>query len=289
MGFLWLSLLVLFLGPNTLDAAYREEQSRWRSERETSLKADGGWLTVTGLFWLQAGENPVGTGRSNAVRLPAGSPERLGRFLLEGDRVRFTPSVPGTQLNGIPVPDEGAEIRPYQKDGDDMITFGSLQFLLLERGDRRGIRLRDNQSQARREFSGLKWYPIDEKWRIVGRFTPSPDASQIVYETVIGDQQVLESAGFVTFSLGGQELTLEAGLSDNRLFFVFRDETARSETYPAGRFLYADYPAGETVELDFNRAYNPPCAFTPYATCPLPPPQNRLPVEIRAGELKYGK
>lgn len=280
-------LLTVGTGGEVVDPAYRAEIARWRQEREASLKADGGWLTVAGLFWLKPGANPAGSARLSAVRLPTGAPERLGEFLLEGSAVTFLPAVPGATLNGRPVADSGVEIHPYTGEGSDVIAFGDLQFLLLERGGRLGIRLKDNHSPLRREFTGLNWYPVDEAWRVTGKFEPSPDAARIVFETVLGDQQVMESAGFVTFEIEGRRLTLQAARSERRLFFVFRDATSGSETYPGGRFLYTDFPEGDRVELDFNRAYNPPCAFTPHSTCPLPPPQNRLPVAIRAGELKY--
>jgi uncharacterized protein (DUF1684 family) len=164
---------------------------------------------------------------------------------------------------------------------------GSLSLSVIERGGEIGVRLKDNASASRRDFKGLRWFPIDGAWRVVARFEPSAPGSTLEITNVLGQTQKLPSPGEAVFNLGGRELRLVPVLEKpdaGELFFIFRDETAARETYGAGRFLYAGLPVDGSVVLDFNKAHSPPCAFTRYATCPLPPKRNRLPVRIEAGE-----
>jgi uncharacterized protein (DUF1684 family) len=178
------------------------------------------------------------------------------------------------------------ELRP---DTADSFRVGRLKLSVIRRGGRFGIRLRDPQSSFRREFNGLQYFPDDESWRIRARFVAAP--SRIPILNVLGQTEPVPSPGYAVFRVGGQEVRLYPVLETpdaKQLFIIFRDLTSGKETYGAGRFLEADFPENGTVILDFNKAYNPPCAFTPYATCPLPPARNRLPVRIDAGELRYG-
>lgn len=266
------------------DQPYREQTETWRKDREKALLADGGWLTVTGLFWLKPGVTTLGLAPGNDIVLPATAPPRLGTVDLSGGKTVFRSSA-GVTLNGKPV--RQSEVRPYGNGSTDALEYGPLQLLLVKRGERWGVRLKDRDSHLRKGFTGLRWYPVKEEWRVKARFLPSPEASIITFDTIIGDQQEVKSPGFAEFEADGQTLRLQAAAQGDKLFFVFRDQTSGKETYAASRFLYADAPRNGEVLLDFNRAQNPPCAFTPYATCPLPPPQNRLPVAIPAGELKY--
>lgn len=253
-------------------SSYKAEVERWRAQREASLKADDGWLTVTGLFWLKEGPNSAGAGAANDIRLPRG-PERLGVFELRGGKVTF----------------HGADGRTLAMQTDKAgsptpLTSGDLTMFVIERGRRYGIRLKDKQSQYRKEFHGLEWFAIDERYRVTARFVPYNPPKSIPVLNVLGDTTVQHSPGFAEFTLNGQSLRLEPVEEGDQLFFILKDRTAGKQTYPAGRFLYAARPKDGTVVLDFNKAYSPPCAFTPYATCPLPPKQNQLPVRIEAGE-----
>ena len=245
----------------------------WRRDHEAALKADGGWLTVTGLFWLKDGKNTVGSDPSNDIVLPRG-PRRAGVFELRAGRVMFTGS------------DRAA--RALKPDSEDAVSFDDLSMFVILRGDRYAIRLKDKQSKLRREFTGLHWYPVKEEYRVVAKFFAYAKPKMIPITNVLGQTENTESPGYVVFRLGGREYHLEPVIEGRQLFFIFRDLTSGKETYPAGRFLYSELAEGGQVVLDFNKAENPPCAFTPYATCPLPPPQNRLPVRIEAGELNYG-
>lgn len=273
---------VALLAP-AVPATYKAEVEKWRAEREARLKADDGWLTVTGLFWLKQGENTIGTTASDRIVLPArSSPPQFGSIYLQGGKaeLRVRPGVPAL-LNGKPVD------RTVLAPDKDRVTIGDVTFFVIERGKRTGIRLKDRNSEIRRNFAGLDWFPIDSAWRIEARWTPYPAPKKIFFSTMTGDKQEASVPGYATFAVGGREYRLEPVTEDDQLWFVFRDRTAGRLTYPAARFLYAAAPKDGRVILDFNRAYNPPCAFTPYSTCPLPPPGNRLPVEITAGEKKY--
>jgi uncharacterized protein len=262
------------LGAAAFQASYAAEIAQWRHDREVRLKADDGWLTLAGLFWLHPGANPFGTAPDAAFALPDG-PAHAGVFNFDGGHVTVA-------MNGT--------TREVTPDSDaDRVRVGRLSLFAIRRGDRFGIRLKDPESQARREFHGLEYFPASPAWRVTARWVAA--ARKIPILNVLGQTEPSECPGYAEFELAGRHLRLYPIIEnpgDQELFYIFRDETAGKETYAAGRFLYSQMPRGGQVVLDFNQAYNPPCVFTPYATCPLPPPENRLPVRIEAGEKKYG-
>lgn len=265
---------------------YRAEIEKHRAAREAELKSDEGWLTVAGLFWLQEGDNAAGSAPSNGIVLPSKAPGRLGVFHLSGGVVTFTRD-PAAQVtfNGRPVQ------RVELEDGErHALAAGDLRLFIIRRGDRVAVRMRDLRSTMRREFKGLEYYPIRPGYRVEAQFTPYGTPRRLPILNVLGQTPEMLSPGYVTFTLNGVRLRLEPVYETDEqkdLFFIFRDLTSRDTTYPAGRYLHADLPRNGTVVLDFNRAYNPPCAFTDFATCPLPPKQNHLSVRIEAGELAY--
>jgi len=168
---------------------------------------------------------------------------------------------------------------------------GDLSMYVIERGGRYAIRLKDKNSKSRREFTGLKWYPIQKSYRVTATFVEYDPPKQVQVPNILGETENLPSPGYASFTLNGKKVRLDPVLEEpdaKELFFIFRDLTSGERTYPSGRFMYAEMPKEGKIVLDFNKAYNPPCAFTPYATCPLPPKQNKLPVRIEAGELNYG-
>ena len=268
---------------------YKADVERWRAEREAALKTDDGWLTVAGLFWLKPGLNRAGTDPSNDIVLPEGTaPARLGVFEFDGAGAVFQ-AEPGTGVhqNGVPVD----RVEMNYLAPPTQIAVRDLTMFVIRRGDRYGVRLRDRNSAMRREFKGLRWSPIDPAYRVVARFVAYPEPKTIPVPNILGDTPEMTSPGYVEFTLAGQALRLEPvfdGADAHELFFIFGDQTNGIETYPSGRFLYAALPENGQVVLDFNKAENPPCAFTPFATCPLPPKPNRLPVRVEAGELNYG-
>jgi uncharacterized protein len=281
------ALLACVLPAPAADDAYRAEVERWRREREERLKAEDGWLTVVGLHWLEEGAHAMGRDPGLAVALPAG-PGRAGVVERRGPQVKATLAEGlGATLNGRPA--SGTVELTSDADGPaNVLAFASLRLSVIKRGGRYGLRVRDAESPARRGFTGLRWFPVDEAWRVRARFEPARSPRTIPIPNVLGQVEPMPTPGRVVFTLGGREHSLEPVLErgETQLFFIFRDETAGGDTYPAGRFLYADPPRDGSVVLDFNRAYSPPCAFTDFATCPLPPPQNRLPLRIEAGELR---
>lgn len=263
----------------------------WRSTRLESVAGTNGWTTLIGLHWLGEGTNSAGSATTQDVVVAApGVPEMLGWFIRQGDVVRFV-AAPGADVRsgGAPV----TEI-PLVTDRDPTPTVleaGSARLLVIARGDRLGVRIRSAEAPARRGFPGLRCFPYDPAWRKPARFEPFPTARTLQLPSVIGIPQAYVSPGRVVFTQAGQEYALdvviEPGESD--YFVLFRDATAAGDTYASGRFLHVTPPnaSGRTV-VDFNRAYTPPCGFTAFATCPLPPPQNRLPFPIPAGERRPG-
>ncbi len=261
-------------------STYDQEIQTWRQKREAALKADDGWLSVAGLFWLHEGENTAGADPSSSILLPRG-PAHLGVFENHAGKVTFH-ATPGVAIKAP------AFLRSdTNKGGPDSIHYGDYTMFVIHRGTRDAIRLKDKQCEFRKEFTGLHWYPPQEDYRIVARWFPYAEPKQIAVPNILGETERQPSPGYAAFKLHGREYQLHPVLEDNRLFFIFGDQTSGKRTYPSGRFLYADRPSHGQVLLDFNKAYNPPCAFTPYATCPLPPSQNRLEVRIAAGELNY--
>jgi uncharacterized protein (DUF1684 family) len=289
----WALLGAAIVAAAAADETYRNEVQKWRREREARLRSDGGWLAVAGLFWLKEGENRFGTDPAADVVLPAGAaPAKAGVFALRdgGVTVRLA-SDAGGRVAGKPVAGTAA-MRPDTSGAADVLEMGALSLSVIERGGRYGIRLRDKNNPARKSFTGLRWFEIDEGYRVEARWVASSEPRAIEVPNVLGQVVPMPSPGHAEFTLAGKALRLDAVLESpqaEELFIIFRDQTSGKETYGAGRFLYADLPAGGKVVLDFNKAYSPPCAFTPYATCPLPPRQNRLPVRVEAGELAYGK
>ncbi len=270
-------------------SAYRQSVEKWRHDYEAQLTSDNGWLTISGLFWLHEGENRFGSDPLNDIVLPASAPAQAGTFDFHAGKttVHIHPGVTAI-INGKPV--ESAELRPDHPQ--DRLVLGDLTLFVHASGDRFAIRLKDKHSPLLKTFTGLNWFPVDESYNATGRFIPYDAPKQFDSQNVLGDPIKLNIAGYVLFTLRGQEYRLEAEAnSDGSLFIVFRDLTSGKLTYPASRFLDTgapkDSPNGKTVRLDFNKAYNPPCAYNPYTTCPVPLPANRLRVEILAGEKLY--
>ena len=274
------------------DEAYRAEVEKWRANREARLKADGGWLSLAGLFWLNEGPNRFGTDPAGDIVLPEGSaPAKAGVFELKAGQVTVA-LLPGAsgRLAGQPVSSPTA-MRPDTSGTPDVLEMGTLSMNVIKRGDKYGIRLKDKNSAVRRGFLGLKWFDVKEDYRVEARFVSYPQPKPVKVPNVLGQSESMPSPGYAEFTLNGKSVKLDGVMEDpqaEQLFFILRDQTSGKETYGAGRFLYAELPKAGKIVLDFNKAYSPPCAFTPYATCPLPPPQNWMPVRVEAGEMAYG-
>ncbi len=268
-------VLFLFVLPLLAADPLTEKVTEWRTKYEAGLKSDTGWLSVAGLYWLEEGVNPAGTAASNKIVLPAG-PAMAGTFERVRERVTWKP------VNGP------AKTLQSDKDGAkaDLLTIDRLTLFVINRNGKIGLRMRDPQSKMRREFHGTKWFPIRPQYSLTGQFKPYAQKKIVMVPDVTGNTLQYASPGEVEFAVNGQKLNLEPVIDEGQLFFVFKDKTAGKQTYGGGRMLYAPLPGPDNkVELEMNIAKNPPCAFTPYATCPIPTKRNTLNVAIEAGEL----
>ena len=278
--------VVLMLGAAVVtvvtQADYQTEIDAWRVEREERLKADTGWLTMAALYFLTEGPNSFGASPINDLVLPSG-PDEAGVFELRNRQVSVRAAAGQTlTINGEGV----SQASLYPRERRATITIGDLSMWVHYSGDRLAIRVSDKNSPIRRNFTGLRWFPVDDAYRVRARFVPHEPIT-LQFPNILGDLEPFTSSGTITLTLGGEQITMRPVDSGDRLWFIFRDLTSGSETYPAARFLYADAPEDGWTTLDFNRAYNPPCAFNPYTTCPLPPQENRVRVRVEAGEMDY--
>jgi uncharacterized protein len=268
---------------DTPDAAYVQSFEKWKAEQTDDLKAN--WLSLAGLFWLKPGTNTFGTEASNSIVFPKG-PAHAGEFDLDGKDVTLkTPAASGVVIDGKAV--TSAKLDPDISRNPTRVELGTLRFHVIVRGERVGIRVRDTDSVASRDFKGMTFYPLDLDYRVTAAWIPSDGKLTVAVPNVLGDVTNATVLGVVRFKLNGQDLQLTAlgGDPKVRLSFVFSDLTAKgAATYPGGRFLDTGPVVDGKVVLDFNRAYNPPCAVTPYATCPLAPKENHLAAPIPAGE-----
>ena len=285
-----IALLLVFNGFAVAQDGYAGEIEKWRIEHETKLKSENGWLTVAGLFWLKEGANTIGAGKGFDIELTENF--RQGKFgtidFNGGKAVLKVESNVEALTDGKAVSE--IELVSDAQGKPTVVQTGSQTFYLIKREDRFGIRLKDKNSRERVNFTRLNWFPVDEKYKVKAKFEAFDTPKEILIPNVLGGNFKMKSPGILRFKLNGKKYALEPVLeegSDN-LFIIFRDATGKTETYGAGRFLYAKKSADGVVILDFNKAENPPCAFTDFATCPLPPPQNRLEAEIKAGEKRYG-
>ncbi|HEX8154299.1 MAG TPA: DUF1684 domain-containing protein [Thermoanaerobaculia bacterium] len=278
--------------PAAPKVSYDQETRDWQTRRATNLKKEDSWLTLVGLFWLAEGENRFGSDRAkNNLVMPANACATCGTLTLEpGGKVTMTPAAPMT-IDGKPVTGPVQLIADSQPNGPTVVRLGTMQFQIIERGGRFGIRVKDPESPARKHFQGLEYFPVDPKWRVEAKWEPYNPPKKVPITNVLGMTSEESSPGALVFTVDGQEYRIDPIVEQgsDELFLIFKDATSRDATYPAGRYLYTQIPAAgaKTVTVDFNRAFNPPCAFTDFATCPLPPPQNRLPVRIEAGEKRY--
>ena len=268
------------------DAAYIQSFEKWKAAETDDLKTN--WLPLVGLFWLKQGANAFGSDPSNAVVFPKG-PAHAGEFDLDGKDVTLK-LLPGTQASIEGKRVTSAKLEPDTSQRLTLVELGTLRFHVIVRGERVGIRVKDTDSEYARKFRGMQFFPLDMEYRVTAKWLPGDGKKTVQVPNVLGDVIAEPAPGTAVFTLHGQEFKLTAlgGDPGKGLFFVFSDGSAKSDTYPGGRFLDTGPVSNGTVVLDFNRAYNPPCAVTPYATCPLAPKENRLPVAITAGE-KFDK
>ncbi len=272
-------------------ATYERELEQWKAKRLAGLKSEDGWLSLIGLFWLREGENRFGSDPAGEIVLPDGkSPAHAGTFRLAGGAVTLE-AKPDSGIKSAGQPVTTLELKSDEGGAPTMLELGSLSFHVVKRGDRLGVRVKDRENPARAEFKGTDYYPADRRWVVSARFEPYEPPRRVPILNVLGMETEETAPGALAFEVGGRAYRLQAlrEQGSEQFFIIFADQTSGKETYGAGRYLYADPPDAEgRVRLDFNRAYSPPCAFTRYATCPLPPAENRLALRVEAGERYLG-
>jgi len=269
---------------------WQQDLEAWRAQRTQRLLAPDGWFSLVGLDWLQPGKNTVGKAADNRIRLTSASaPDHLGVLDLENGKVQLLAPAGGFP-SGLTVDDKPAQVTALTEE--HTLRIGMLTLVAIKRGERFGLRSKDADAPTRKQFHGLNWYTPDAQYRVTAKWIPYTPQHDVTIPTIIGTTLHEKTPGAAEFVLNGKTVRLEPIVEDGKLFFILRDTTSRSTTYGAARFLYTDLPAsgldkpGELL-VDLNRLQNPPCAYTPYATCPLPPEQNRLAVAIPAGEKRY--
>lgn len=273
---------------SSVDTGLATRTEAWHAARLQALRAEDGWLNLAGLFWLKEGDNSFGSGPGDDLRFPEGRiPAASGKLVRNGFQVRLqTSDGSGVHLDGLPVGE--AMVFDTGSSRFPVMSYGSLRWTIIRRSERIGVRLRDLDHPALRSFKGVDRFPVGQDWVVRARLEKSPIPRTIPITNVLGQTNLLPSPGRLVFSLQGRTFALDALEEGEELFILFGDATNGEGTYASGRFLYAQRPGADgTTMLDFNRAINPPCAFTPYATCPLPPKQNILPLEVRAGEKDF--
>jgi uncharacterized protein len=270
------------------DPAYSADIANWHNKRVQNLKKETGWLNLAGLYWLNQGENTFGSDRSNDIIFPPTAPLKIGTITLN-DSVAHLKVIGNIELtiNGNKVKE--ALLLNDLSGKPTIMSVGSYKWNIIKRGNKYGIRLRDLNSPSVKSFPGIDTYPVDKSWRIEASFNKFTVPRKMMIPTIIGTVEENTVTGNVTFTKDGNKYSLVPIVEGDSYFFIFADETNGDETYGAGRFLYTSFPdsIGKVI-LDFNKAYNPPCAFTKYATCPLPPKENYLHLKVTVGEMKYG-
>lgn len=271
----------------TLDDNYRQAFEKWKAELVDDRNEN--WLTLVGLFWLKTGENSFGADAGNAIVLSGPTPSHAGTFRLQGKDVTVN------LAEGVTGAIQGKAVTNAKLDLDTsghptVVELGSLRLLAIQRGERIGVRVKDFDAPATRTYRGPMFYPLDGSYRVTADWVPSDGKRTVQVPNVLGDVTATPVVGEARFTLAGQAVRLAAvgGDATHGLFIIFSDLTRKTDTYPAGRFLDTEAVTDGKVLLDFNRAYNPPCSVTPYATCPLPPSENQLSIAIPAGE-KYDR
>lgn len=301
LGVILCALLCCVPAGRAQDSGWEKEEQAWRAQHAADLQKPDGWLSLIGLEWLAAGETSVGSAPDSKIRLPESAPAHLAVLKLENGTVSLLPPQggfpSGLNVDGNAAKEQNLRTDPDHDKFDSRLTYGTLNFYAIRRGDRFALRIKDAKSPSILGFHGLKWYAPDPNYRVTAKWVPYTPAKTVSLITLVGSSYDQAVPGYAEFLLQGKTYRLEPVMEDpqsTRLFFIMKDTTSAETTYPACRFLYTPLPdhgvdhAGELV-LDFNHMENPPCAYTPYATCPLPPAGNRLRIALPVGEQRYHK
>lgn len=268
---------------------YISDIQQWHQKRESRLKKENGWLNLVGLYWLKQGDNTFGSAQDNEIKFPSNAPAHIGTFTLNDSSVSINVN------SDVKVYSDSNEVSSMVL-GNDMdenttvLNTGTFIWYIIKRGNEYGVRLKDLDAPLLKEFKGIDIFPINDDWKINAKYVPYEKPHKVMIPTILGTTEEDVSPGYLSFTVDGKEYKLVTLETNGGFFIIFADQTSGEETYGAGRFLYTDEPdSNGNVILDFNKAYNPPCAFTKYATCPLPPKENYLHLKVVAGEKKYGE
>jgi uncharacterized protein (DUF1684 family) len=278
-----------------------QDELAWRTQHATELQKPDGWLSLIGLEWLEPGETSIGSAQDNKIHLPSTTPAHVAVLKLENNVLTLVPPnegfPTGLQIDGSPAKQRALRTDQDKDKFNSHVTIGTINFYVIKRADKFALRIKDAKSPSLIEFHGLKWFEPNPAYRVTAKWIPYVPAKSVSLLTLVGTEYSEPVPGFAEFTLQGKTYRLEPVLEDPnnpKLFFILRDTTSAETTYPACRFLYTTFPnrgvdqPGE-LALDFNHLENPPCAYTPYATCPLPPAGNRLPIALPVGEQRYHK
>lgn len=294
---IFLSILLLAIAgcesSKISDQAYQKKINQWHQKRIESLTQKDSWLTLAGLYWLQPGRNSFGGADNNDIVFPPKkSPGHIGAFILKDSTIRVTIN-PGVTVKVNNQPIDKRKIKSDANGEPTVLHYGPLSWYVINRGGKLAVRLKDKTSAVLQNFSGIERFPVDKKWRVKATFVPFDSVHTITIPRIVGPSRDIKIPGKLTFQLEGQTfelLPIQSSSSSDTWFIVFGDKTNGEATYGGGRFVYVKkVNGGQTTYIDFNKAYNPPCAFTRFATCPLPPSQNKLAIAIKAGEKVYKK
>ncbi|MEM9326981.1 MAG: DUF1684 domain-containing protein [Bacteroidota bacterium] len=270
-----------------MPVSYLPEHTNWEEARLQNLYADEGWLNLAGLYWMEPGEYTFGSDSSNDLVFPVDFPQEMGSFFVTTNRVLLTSESTEITVDGSPL-DGPTVVYDETNEANAEMVFGDYRWFVINRADNLGVRLRNLQHPALHHQLDIPKYPTDYRWVVEASYVPYDTPKSIAVENILGFRYQMQIPGQLQFEIEGKAFTLEPIQEGDEFFIIFSDETSAVETYGSGRYMYADMPQGtEGVTLDFNKCYNPPCAFTDYATCLIPPPENQLALAIRAGEKDF--
>jgi uncharacterized protein (DUF1684 family) len=270
------------------DSAYQQEIQKWRDGRIERLTKPTGWLSLVGLAWIKEGRNTLGSAKDNDIVIPT-APAHLGTITLSDGKARIAldPKSNAT-IDGAAKLD--SELLDDTHEKPTTVAFGTTSFYFIQREDKYALRIKDSEAPTRKHFVGIDYFDIDPSWRVEAKWESYDPPHEVEEPNVIGQVDKVIVPGAAVFERDGKTIRVEPVIEtpgDTELFLVFADKTSGKESYGAARFVYSEPPKDGKIIIDFNKAYNPPCAFTPYATCPLPTAQNRIKVRVTAGERKY--
>ena len=263
---------------------YRQAINEWRKERDVTIRKENGWLSLSGLYWLKLGKNLIGSDSKAEIQLPDRVPANIGALEYNGRSVTFR-AIPGQKVQVNDKLADFAILQPDISENPSYIRLQDIQLVVIQRGNRMGVRMWDNQREERQSFPARSWYDINEKFRIPATYTAYDRPKMAYFPDLTGEKSEFPVDGYLSFEVEGNHYQLDINKEDDETYFIrFWDPTSKEETYPTGRYLIADIEPDKKIFIDFNKAYNPPCAFTDFATCVFAPEQNHLDFRVTAGE-----